>query len=505
MIKKLLNFHLVVFALFYFLTRLINISKFPIFTDEAIYSYWAQVALHDPSNRYMSLEDGKQPLFIWLGAIAQNFLNDPLIAMRLISVLAGFGTLVGIYLLAKSLTDHKTAILSSALYLVLPFSLLYDRLALYDSLLTMFIVYATYFIVKLAKRPSLSTSLLTGLTLGLGLMTKSSANFFLYLMPVSLLLFDVKNKNHLVSRLSKFAAFGFIAALISQIIYNSLRYKLISGSLEKTLFYMISRKNLEFIRTLPEVIKDPFAHFYSNIHAILSWLITYISPPLFALFLLGLTLAYFKKNLSLIYLSVLIFTPFISEALFNKVLYPRFIFFYFPFVIILISYAAIWLLEKFKKFELQLKIVFALIIFIPLTTSFKILTNPAYAKIADSDSGQYLNGWPAGYGVSQARDFLKTQSQDKDIYIGTEGTFGLLPFALDIYFYSNQKIHITGFWPVDSNNLPQQILELSKTNKTYFIFNENQKEITNPNLKLIEKYQKGKTDSYLRLYEVTPK
>src|SRR3989344_7067282 len=87
----------------YLASRLTNLTILPIFTDEAIYSYWAQIALHDPVNRFVSLEDGKQPLFIWFGAILQNFISDPLIAMRLVSVISGMFSLIGIYLLTKNL------------------------------------------------------------------------------------------------------------------------------------------------------------------------------------------------------------------------------------------------------------------------------------------------------------------------------------------------------------------------------------------------------------------
>ena len=100
---------LVLFVIFYFATRLVNLKIIPIFTDEAIYSFWAQVALHDPANRFISLEDGKQPLFIWLAAISQKFVADPLVASRLVSVFAGFGSLIGIYLLTKELFDSLGA------------------------------------------------------------------------------------------------------------------------------------------------------------------------------------------------------------------------------------------------------------------------------------------------------------------------------------------------------------------------------------------------------------
>src|SRR3989304_9509570 len=91
----------------YLLTRLLNLKIIPIFTDEAIYLNWTQVALNDPAHRFISLEDGKQPLFIWFAAILQKFISDPLIASRLVSVFAGFGSIIGIYLLAKELFSEK--------------------------------------------------------------------------------------------------------------------------------------------------------------------------------------------------------------------------------------------------------------------------------------------------------------------------------------------------------------------------------------------------------------
>ena len=80
----------------------------------------------------------------------------------------------------------------------------------------------------------------------------------------------------------------------------------------------------------------------------------------------------------------------------------------------------------------------------------------------------------------------------------------MLPFALQIYFYGQKNINIEGFWPVDASNLPAQVLEAATNRKTYFVFNENQKEINSPYLKFIAKYQKGRGETYLRLYQVIP-
>ena len=100
------------------------------------------------------------------------------------------------------------------------------------------------------------------------------------------------------------------------------------------------------------------------------------------------------------------------------------------------------------------------------------------------------------------QDILERESQSQQINVGTQGTFGLLPYALQIYFQENKNLQIEGFWPVDEKNLPAQILYASQNNKTYFIFNEFQGEISNPRLSFIAKYRKGIGESYMRLYEV---
>src|SRR5436305_975362 len=97
-----------VIGVFYFLLRLIFLNKLPIFTDEAIYLRWAQIALHDSSWRFISLTDGKQPMYVWFAMIFIKFIGDPLLAGRLVSVFAGFFTLIGIFFLTYELFRNKT-------------------------------------------------------------------------------------------------------------------------------------------------------------------------------------------------------------------------------------------------------------------------------------------------------------------------------------------------------------------------------------------------------------
>src|SRR6266480_1947423 len=93
-------FGLGIFTLFFF-TRFYNLLGLPIFTDEAIYVRWAQIAKNDATWRFISLTDGKQPMFVWIAMVLMKFIHDPLLAGRLVSVIAGFLSLVGVFFLTN--------------------------------------------------------------------------------------------------------------------------------------------------------------------------------------------------------------------------------------------------------------------------------------------------------------------------------------------------------------------------------------------------------------------
>src|SRR3989338_5338177 len=182
-------------SLIYFTSRLYNILSLPIFTDEAIYIRWAQIAKQDANWRFISLTDGKQPMFIWLMMISLKFIEDLLLAGRTVSVGAGFMTLIGMYFLGREVfKSNKIGLISSALYILFPMALVYDRIALYDSLVGTFAVWALFLIVLLVRNIRLDIALILGMVIGGGVLTKTNAFFSIYLLPFSLLLFDWRGK-----------------------------------------------------------------------------------------------------------------------------------------------------------------------------------------------------------------------------------------------------------------------------------------------------------------------
>src|SRR3990172_5475681 len=105
--NKLIILLFLFLTVLYFLIRLPNLLIIPIFTDEAIYTRWAQIAANDANWRFISLTDGKQPMFVWFAMIAIKFIDDPLIAARLVSVFTGFFTMLGLWFLSFELFKDK--------------------------------------------------------------------------------------------------------------------------------------------------------------------------------------------------------------------------------------------------------------------------------------------------------------------------------------------------------------------------------------------------------------
>lgn len=477
-----------------FFTRITNLLNIPIFTDEAIYIRWAQIGLADPVHRYISLTDGKQPLFIWLMYPFLKIFSDPLFAGRFVSVLSGVFAVVGIYLLARELFGKKAAILSSVIYIFSPFTFLYDRLALYDSLLSGIGVWSLYLTVLLVKKIRLDLALLLGLTVGLGVLTKSSAWIFLFSMPLSLILFEFKKKD-IAKRLFNWVGLSFVSFVIAEIMYNTLRLS--------PWFYIIRQKNYSFIMTYAEFLKKPFETFWPNMNGLVSMLISYLTLPILLIILIGIVLAVIKKDKKIIYLFLWFFIPFVSLGIIGKVFFPRFILFMVMPLFIIAGSALSNLISNYLKNKRLSVITLILILAYPIYQCFLFLYSPVDVNIHQIDRNQLFDDWPSGYGVNEVITYIKDKAQTSKVVLGTEGTFGLNPAVYEIYLGRNKNVEIQGFWPV--GEVPKELLEASTRYPTYLVFKDKQEIPDNWPLKLIAKYRRGKGDTFLLFYQVVTK
>ena len=231
----------------YFFSRLYNIMSLPLFTDEAIYVRWSQIARYDAAWRFISLTDGKQPSFVWIAMNIMRIVDDPLLAGRLVSVFAGFFSVVGIFFLGKEIFKNRwVGILSSAIYVIFPMALVYDRMALYDSLVGAFAIWGLYFEILLIRNLRLDIALILGMVTGGAILTKTSGFFNIYLLPFTLLLFDLKAKKKL-NRFAKWVGLVLISVFLAFGFYSVLRLS--------PFFHIINEKNSVY-REIRECLID---------------------------------------------------------------------------------------------------------------------------------------------------------------------------------------------------------------------------------------------------------
>jgi len=305
MIKNKKYLYLGIMLVLYFLSRLINLNSLPVFGDEAIYVRWAQIIKSVDTLRFIPLTDGKQPLFMWLNALLLKFVADPLIAGRLISVFAGAGILILLFLI----TDN---IVAPFIYLLLPFSFFFDRLATADTLLSFFGVLSFYLSLRLAKKPSLDLSMLLGVSLGLAWLTKSPAVYFIVLSLVTFVLFRKDNLKKIY--------FPLLSAFIALVIYNILRLG--------PAFSQIAFRNKDYIWPLTEILKHPLDPLIPHLHDTFTIYHFYLTLPILLIPLLYIV---FKKHIKFNFLFLIsgfwFLLPLLANAAMAKVFTGRYILF----------------------------------------------------------------------------------------------------------------------------------------------------------------------------------
>ncbi|MBI5127460.1 glycosyltransferase family 39 protein [Candidatus Roizmanbacteria bacterium] len=470
----------------FFLTRLINLDKFPIFSDEGIYIHWAKVAWHDASWRFISLTDGKQPLQTW-GTIPflKLFPDNALLAGRLFGVLGGFLSLVGFFSLTFYLFGKRASQLGSFLYVFTPYFLFYERMALVDSWVNAGFIWIFLFLIYLVREKLLSTSLILGLLGGFFLLAKSSVRIFLMLGIISPILVFQKNLRKFFKESVNYYFLLALSITIALVIYNIQRLS--------PFFHYVDQKNLTFVMSFDEFFKTPFQYFWNN----LRYTPLYIFWEMgFVLGLIGLSglIKLIKKDIKLgFYFLLWILLPFTAIVFFTKVLFPRYLIFFASILLILAAY---YLSDKTKKFLFVL--IFLSVVFFDFTILFGYKNIPFPAV----DRGQYIEGWPAGWGIKETMEFARKKSKDKPVVIIAEGNFGMAYDVLDVYLKPTDKITLKGYWPLNEKQLYEN-QPLLKDSYVYVFFSHRDEFPEFWPMKLVKRIEKPGYQSDFHLFELT--
>lgn len=490
-LKKLEWLILIALIGVYFALNLPNLTKLPIFVDEALYLRWSQIAGSDPSWRFISLTDGKQPLYVWLVIPFLRLIEDPLAAGRAASVFSGFFSLIGMGYLGYLLGNKKSAFLAMLFTLLSPYLFFYNRFGVMEATLIAGIIWISNFAILLARYPRLDLAMILGIVTGLTLLVKSSALFFCLMIPFSYLL--VLNFRKIWSRPTLYyLLLVAVAWLFAFVIYNVQRLS--------PWMHMIAQKNAFFTVPYSEIFAEP-NRILNNFLDVWRWQLIYTTLPVLLLSLTGLYTLAKKNSRSLILILAWLLGPMLGTILIARLFAPRYIVFATPFVLLLAALS----LSHLNKFKHALSLA-ALSLLLPLSLILRLHLDPINYPYASLDEG-YVNGWSGGNGTKQIADWAlaRVKTTNTPLMIYTEGTFGILPHGLELYVdRQTPLITIEGVYPLDQIP-PTKVLEYAKTHpETYLIINNTQLDHLPDTLELIESYPKRETQYSMRLYRVVP-
>lgn len=490
-------------SVFYFAIRLPNLTLQPIFADEAIYIRWAQVMKAEPTLRFLPMSDGKTPLFMWTMIPLFKIFSDPLFAGRVLSVLSGYITLLGVLFLGWRFFSKKVGIWAAFLVAVTPFMVFFDRMALVDSMLAAFSIWSLNLALFLVKYQRIDLAMVLGYILGGGFLVKPPGIFSIITIPATLLIFNWRG-NKKPKRLLKLFGLWAIALFIAFVIINLLR--LGPG------FSGLGGRNGDYVFSPMKLLQNPLDPFLPHLKDLIDWMIKFLTIPIMLISISSIVWAFWKKHPVALAVLAWSLIPLVAEMLFLQTFTARYILFTIPPLLVLSG----WFLSEIpSKLHLNGWVfpVLIIVITLPLAMNFnfKLLTDPASAPLPKNERRGYLEDWTAGYGFPEIAQYLTQEAQKGTIVVGTEGYFGTLPDGLQIYlekyFHSSPKdkqIIVIG----GKGIITDALKEASLKHPVYFVANYARVEGALSGVELIQKFPKavspGFTPDAIVLYRLMP-
>lgn len=487
-----------VLAVGYFALRLPSLTLQPIFADEAIYIRWAQIMKSEPTLRFVSLSDGKTPLFMWLMTAMFKFVADPLLAGRLLSVFFGFATLAGAIILGWRFFNPRVGLLSGLLVAITPLVFFFDRMALVDTALAACGIWVIILAFSLAQHPTFRSSTLLGYLLGAAMLIKTPGMFNFLSLPTSFLLRNPKYK--LVHLLLGWVWAGLTAAVM----YNMLR--LGPG------FVNLSARNQDYVHPLNRIIEYPIDPLFPHLRDLIDWWPKMMTPPIFILVLLGIAWTLLSRQRTALVLLLWLSIPLAIELEYLKTFTARYVLGAVVPLLILAAGAGDWLLSWLEKDTLKkvkwLPTLLLIAVLTPMALhyNYQLLTDPQSANLPHEERRGYFEDWTAGPGLKQIGQYLDQQARIQPIVVGTTGAFGTLPDGLRIYLDKTPQLSIMTTGSV----VPEDLYQSALLHPTYFVAHKASFLGTPEGLELIMEFPKamptrGEKPDSMQLFKVNPK
>ena len=454
------NFFFMAVVLLFLLTRLVHLTIIPIFNDEAIYISWAKIINEDLHDIWLPIKvDNSKPLFLWLIAIFLNLFENPLWAARFVSVLAGFFSLIGVYLIGQKLHSKWVGCLSALFYTVCPYYLFYDRMAHKDSLLNClftWLLFLTLEMLKMNENDRGRYYLAMGFTIGLSLLTKGTA--ILFVMLPLILIFIFSRKNTLV--LWKPLIFTYLPGFLIGIFPYGFLFLTSSDFSVKNIF--IPTGNSLGQASITDILYRIPTNLYHGAGGTISYFTTYLTIPV-TLLAAAFFIFQFKfiKNKTNVVLICYFLIPYFSLLSVVGQGFSRHYLFCGTPILLCAAMALYYGVDHIKKripgksLYLTIAPIAIIALYPAIIFDIKLLTEPENVSFVERDYDQYISDEFSGYGIPEALNYFKKVSTNKKIAVFTTPNWGNPADSVYIYLSDSPNLSVyTTHWVFEQNLLP---------------------------------------------------
>lgn len=493
LIKKIVSmpfwFWGIVISICYLTSHILTLTNFPVFADEAIYIRWSQLIVDDwKQYLFFPLNDGKTPVFMWLGTLSQLIFSDQLFAGRMVSVLAGLAQLwISAELIKVAGGKRVSQLLAMVFTWLLPYWFFHHHMALHESLMVMFVSLSVLSVMKILKSNKMFSSwhLILAVSWGLAILTKLPAVLFLPSIFLPIIWQHRKNKSLLVQKGVEvgIAVFGgFLIFLLLKL---------------NPAFSQLFSRGSDFLFPIKDVLLGGlWLQTIQNIPAYINYFWIYLTPPLVVLLMIGLFSKKHQSKIHLFFWSGILFI--FPIALLGRVVFARYL---FPAVLLFTPALVLSIESMFStlsdvKSSKSVIATLLIVLFISngitqaLNFDWQFALNSDQTPFVTSDRHQYLLEWSSGHGIKEVSQKLLSDSKDSRILLATEGFFGTLPDGILLYLHRQDVSNLL----VEGVGVPvfgfsdELAAKAENFDNAWILVNSNRRAFNLPKENLIEEY-----------------
>lgn len=464
----------------YVVTRVAALTVLPVFVDEAIHISWleplsvervAQLSLAGHS--LFAVTAGELSVGKWLPVqIMRLFAFLPassLVSARLASVSMGLATLIACVIIDSELFGAAAALLAGVLYAVLPFTLLYDRLALVDIYVTAFAAWAVVCAVRMTRRERAVDGVGLVLSTAAMILAKPTGAVF---VPIPLLaaVLLVERGSRRTYALRTWPAIATGSAILPFLLWEGYGSTLVAEQ---------------------SSMQPAWSSITDNMALLREWLMALLSPAVVWATLAGILWAAWRAVRGrraaafLVALLILSTAPYLPVA---RLWFPRYVLSAVVPVCLLVAatlaafatalarlierVAPGWRTAAHGVALVGLAIVVSLDC---LRRDVPLALDPAAAELPAVERSQYVTGWASGYGLPELAQYLRQHADTGTINVVRFAQSGPPREGLDVYLRPSPSLHMRSVAVADAT-AAAQLRAATATARTFFVADSAQDE-----------------------------